>query len=261
VSPLVVGLSVAAGAAGGAFVPMIAYRLSVGMDEPARDACASCARPLPAGLAGWIRVPARCAGCAMALGPAAWRTASLAGVASGLLAAALSSAADRGAAPSAALTIPLFVAMAVLGVLLAVIDLACKRLPHVLVVPAIWTSAALFAVAAALSGAWSDWIRAVLGAVVLGAVFLVLYLIPGQGLGYGDVKLAVLLGLFLGWLGWRAVLLGGLLAWLVNGPVVLVLLLSHRVGRGSSLPFGPAMLAGGLLAVLGSVWLPALIGP
>jgi leader peptidase (prepilin peptidase)/N-methyltransferase len=245
VSPLVVGLSTAVGAAGGALLPLTAYRLSVPADEPARDACASCGRALPRGAAGWIRLPARCEGCGVRLGRRAWLTAAAAGVASGVLAAVL----------GPTLSLPLYVAMAILGVLLGVIDLDCKRLPHRLVSPAIWISGVLFAGVAAITGEWGTWLRAVLGAVVLGLVFLVLYLVPGQGLGYGDVKLAVLLGLFLGWLGWRAVLFGGLFPWLVNGPVVLVLLLLGRVGRRSALPFGPAMLTGAFLAAVGAAQL------
>ena len=70
-----------------------------------------------------------------------------------------------------------------------------------------------------LTGDWSGWFRAVLASLILGVVFLLLYLVPGQGLGFGDVKLAFLLGLFLGWVGWRAVLLGALLPWLINGPL------------------------------------------
>ncbi len=247
-SPVLIGLSAAAGAVGGALLPGIAYRLSVPADEPNRDACAACGRPLPSGWSGWVRLPSRCGGCGAWLGPRPWLTATMAAIAAGLLAAAL------GATP----VLPLFVAMAILGVLLAAIDIACKRLPHVLVFPAIWVSAGLLAVVAAATGDWDDWVRAVLASLILGVLFLLLYLVPGQGLGFGDVKLAFLLGLFLGWVSWRAVLLGALLPWLINGPVALGLLLARRVGRKSALPFGPALLAGALTAIVLSASLPTL---
>jgi leader peptidase (prepilin peptidase) / N-methyltransferase len=249
VSSVLVGVSAAAGAVGGAFVPSIAYRLSVAAGEPSREACATCGRPLPPGVAGWLRLPSRCAGCAIRLGPRPWLTAGAAGLSAGLLAAAL------GATPA----LPLFVAMAVFGVLLAVIDLACKRLPHVLVFPAIWVTAVLLAAVAAATGDWDRWLRAALASLILGLLFFALYLVPGQGLGFGDVKLAFLLGLFLGWVGWRAVLLGALLPWLINAPVALGLLLARRVGRKSALPFGPALLAGGLAAIVVSASLPTLV--
>ena len=246
-SPVLIGLSAAAGAVGGALVPTIAFRLSVPADEPDLDACTACGRPLPSGWAGWVRLPSRCAGCGTWLGPRPWLTAGTAGIAAGLLAAAL------GATP----VLPLFVAMAILGVLLAVVDVACKRLPHALVVPAIWVSAGYLAAVAALTGDWESWFRAALASLILGVLFFLLYLVPGQGLGFGDVKLALLLGLFLGWVGWRAVLLGALLPWLINGPVVLGLLLARRVGRKSALPFGPALLAGSLTAFVLSASFPA----
>jgi leader peptidase (prepilin peptidase)/N-methyltransferase len=107
---------------------------------------------------------------------------------------------------------------------------------------------ALVAVSAG-TGDWSALGRAVLGGLAMGAVYAALYALPGGNLGFGDVQLAVLLGLLLGYLGWPQVLWGALLPWLVNAPVVLALLLLGRVGRRSRLPFGPSMLAGAVLAV------------
>jgi leader peptidase (prepilin peptidase)/N-methyltransferase len=150
--------------------------------------------------------------------------------------------------------LPLFVAASVLCVLLGVIDLRCQRLPNVLVEPAIVVFALGFCLTAAVTGEWGRLGRALLGAVVLGAVFGVLYLLPG-GLGLGDVKVAGLLGLFLGWLGWGVVALGALLPWLLNGPVVLGLLLARRVDRRTTLPFGPALMVGCLLALPAAEWL------
>jgi leader peptidase (prepilin peptidase)/N-methyltransferase len=88
----------------------------------------------------------------------------------------------------------------------------------------------------------------------MGAAYLGLYMIPGGNLGFGDVQLAVLLGMLLGALGWPEVVWGAALPWLINAPVLLVLLLRRRVGRRSRVPFGPSMLAGALLSVvLGAV--------
>jgi leader peptidase (prepilin peptidase)/N-methyltransferase len=155
--------------------------------------------------------------------------------------------------------LPLYVAMCVLGVLLGAIDVACHRLPHALVWPATWASLALFAIVAAATGQWSALLRAMVAAVVLGSVYLVLFLVARGGFGFGDVKLAVLLGSYLGWLGWGTVLLGALLPSLLNAPVLLVLLVTRRIGRTGSVPFGPAMLTGALVAIGISGW-AALIG-
>jgi leader peptidase (prepilin peptidase)/N-methyltransferase len=245
----VVAVAAVVGAAGGLLAPVPAYRLSVPAQAPDRDACERCRVPLPAGWRGWVRVPARCRECWARLGPPAWLTAAAAGAASALLALSLG--------PTAAL--PLFVALAVLGVLLGAIDIACKRLPHKLVMPALWIGSVLLAIVALVTWSWGAWARAVLGAAALAAVFALLASLPGGGLGFGDVKLAALLGLFLGWLGWRTVMFGGLLPWLVNAPVVLALLLLGRAGRRSRLPFGPALLVGALLAIVVTVGMPTIV--
>jgi leader peptidase (prepilin peptidase)/N-methyltransferase len=146
--------------------------------------------------------------------------------------------------------LPLFVALTVLGVLLGAIDIACARLPHVLVLPAIAVSLAGFAVVAAVTGSWSDLGRVLAGAAALGGGFAVLHLLSARLVGRGDVTLAALLGGYLGWLGWPSVILGAMVPWLVNAPVVLALLATRRIGRRAVLPFGPAMLVGAWLTVL-----------
>jgi len=223
------------GALGGLLVPTAAYRLSVPAGEPLRTVCDACAKPLP----GWVPMLG-CPGCGVRIGPSPWITAAAGGVASGLAALSL------GSTPA----LPLYVGMCVLGVLLAAVDLACKRLPYQVVNPAIGISLALFTAVAAATGAWANLLRFGLGAVALGGAFVLLFALPGQGLGFGDVRLAVLLGGFLGWVGWREVLLGGLLPWLVNAPYLLFLLLRHRVSRKVTVPFGPAMLIGALLSLV-----------
>ena len=83
-------------------------------------------------------------------------------------------------------------------------------------------------------------------------------------MGFGDVKLAGLLGLYLGWLGWIELAVGAFAAFLFGGLVGLALLVTGRAGRKSHLPFGPFMLVGALLAILAArplaqAWLNVLI--
>jgi leader peptidase (prepilin peptidase)/N-methyltransferase len=84
---------------------------------------------------------------------------------------------------------------------------------------------------------------------VLFAVFLLLALLAPAGLAMGDVKLAAVLGLHLGWVSWRAVVLGGAAGFVVQAVAALVLLAVRRVGRKGELPFGPALLVGALFAL------------
>ncbi len=231
---LAVVLSGTVGLVAGWFLPPMVYRFAVPADEPLRSTCGTCDRDVP-----WAGVRRRCPECGTAWGPPAWATGAIAGAAAAVVAYAVGLVA----------ALPLYVALCVFAVLLGAIDIACKRLPHDLVIPAISVSVVLFGLVAAVTGEWSALVRAGIGAAVLGAVYFVLFLVARGGFGFGDVKLAVLLGLFLGWLGWRPVLLGLLLPPLLNAPVVIGLLVAHRVDRRGSVPYGPAMLTGAFAAI------------
>lgn len=137
-----------------------------------------------------------------------------------------------------------------LGLLLAVIDLREMLLPNRVLLPGTAITAALLALAAAADGDWADLWRALIAGVVCFAVLLGMALLAPAGLGMGDVKLAALLGLVLGWLGWPAVLLGFFLGFVLQAVAGLVLLAARRAGRSTDLPFGPALLAGSFVAAL-----------
>ncbi len=238
-----VGLSGAAGLVSGWFLPVIAYRFSVPADEPARRQCASCG--------GSLRPASHCPQCSVRWGPPAWSTALVAGGSCAVVSLVLGARA----------ILPLYLALCVFGTLLGAIDIACKRLPHALVMPAIGVSTLAFTIVALTTGQWSALLRAFLAAAVLGAVYLMLFVVGRGSFGFGDVKLAVLLGLLLGYLSWGTVLLGGLFPPLLNAPVVIVLLVARRVGRRGSVPFGPAMLTGALLAIAVSGWVDVIGRP
>lgn len=145
--------------------------------------------------------------------------------------------------------LPAFWYLAAVGVLLGVVDLRHRLLPNRVVLPSYGVGGAALLVAAAAGGEWAALLRAGLGGAALFAAFLVLALISPSGLGMGDVKLAGLLGLYLGWLGWPAVLLGAVAGFVVQAAIALVLLATRRIGLRGELPFGPAMLLGAALAI------------
>jgi len=221
------------GGAVGALLPGPAYRLSVPAGN--RSSCAACAAPVP-----WLArsLPGRCPGCGARLGPPVWALSAVAAALCAGLAWRL------GPRPELVPLLP----VVLLGVLLAVVDLAEERLPDVLVLPGVGAVVAAFGAVAAATGQWGSWGRALLAGLAYALGYLVMALLPGGQLGLGDVKLAALLGVVLGWFGWPLVLAGVLLPWVVNAPVALVVLV--RRGRSGSLPFGPAMLAGAYLAVV-----------
>jgi len=136
---------------------------------------------------------------------------------------------------------------------LAAIDLDVHRLPDKLTFPLVPLAIVIAAAASAFTGEWFAVVRAVLAGLALGAAYLVLLLVSpgGGGLGLGDVKLAVGLGVLLGWFSWYAVLVGTLSGFVLGGLWAAVLLISRRATRHSYIAFGPFMLGGAIIALLG----------
>lgn len=146
--------------------------------------------------------------------------------------------------------LPAFLYLGAIGVALALIDLDVKRLPNAIVLPSYLVSAALLGVAAFAQHDAGAYVRALLGmAALFGFYFLLVFIYPA-GMGFGDVKLAGVLGLYLGWLGWAEVITGGFLGFLFGGVVGVGLMMLRKAGRKSQIPFGPFMLAGALGAIL-----------
>jgi len=148
-----------------------------------------------------------------------------------------------------------FALLALACALLVVIDLAVYRLPDIIVGPMYAVLLLALGVQAAVDGDWSRLGRAAAGGAVLAVGYLVLALLIPSGLGLGDVKLAGVLGIFLGWTGWPNVFVGTLAAFALNAIVVTVLLLSRRVTRKGATAFGPWMVAG---AAIGTLYAPVL---
>jgi leader peptidase (prepilin peptidase) / N-methyltransferase len=92
--------------------------------------------------------------------------------------------------------------------------------------------------------------RSLLGGVAFFAFLLVLNLLYPKGMGMGDVKLAFSLGLYLGWLGWGQVFLGGFLAFLLGAVVGVGLIATKIKSRKDVVPFGPFLALGTMLTIL-----------
>jgi leader peptidase (prepilin peptidase)/N-methyltransferase len=146
--------------------------------------------------------------------------------------------------------LPAFVALGVLGVAMAFVDVRLHKLPDLLTLPALLVGAVLLGAAALAGGDADAYGRAWAGAAALFVVYFALAVVNPHGLGFGDVKLAAPLGLHLAWLGWSTLVGGAVLGFLVGGVIAIALLLTGRAGRRTPVPFGPAMLLGAWAAVL-----------
>lgn len=147
-------------------------------------------------------------------------------------------------------SLPAFLALAVLAVQLARVDLAHHLLPNPLVLSLLAAGLTLFAVSSAATAGWTELLRATAGAAILFVVYLILAIISPRGIGMGDVKLAAPVGLYLGYLGWSQLFYGGALAFVLGGISSIVLISLKRAEKTSEAAFGPAMLAATLGMVL-----------
>lgn len=147
--------------------------------------------------------------------------------------------------------LPAFCYLAIAGVALAVIDVALKRLPDPVTLPSYAAAAVLLGFAAvATDHGGARYLHALAGMAALFALYaLQWFLVPNQ-VGLGDVKLAGLLGLYLGWLGLPAWITGTCAGLVLGAVYALALLASRRATLKSTIPYGPFMLAGALAAVL-----------
>lgn len=140
--------------------------------------------------------------------------------------------------------------LGVISIALVVIDVRAHRLPNAIVLPAYPVALALFGLAALVSGEWVGILRALAVGAVLFAVYAALRALPGGAVGGGDVKLAGVLGVYLGWFGLDTVLVAVLATFLSGGIVAGVLLITRRVERGSRIAFGPFMIGGAWFGIV-----------
>jgi leader peptidase (prepilin peptidase)/N-methyltransferase len=141
------------------------------------------------------------------------------------------------------------------GVALALIDLSVQRLPNALTIPSYPLGAALLVLDALTHGSYWRLVDAAIGMAALYAFYFVLAVLKPGGMGFGDVKLAGVIGLYLGYLGWGEFGVGAFLAFLLGGIGGSALMLSRRAVRKTKIPFGPYMVAGALIAVFAGHWL------
>ena len=146
-----------------------------------------------------------------------------------------------------------FLYLAAISIALAMIDIDTKTLPNSIVYPSYIVGGGLLAGAGILQSNYGALLTAVIGAASLALVYFLLYAFVPGGMGFGDVKLAGVLGLFLGFLGIPSLIVGAFAAFFVGGLFSIVLLVSRRGKRKSKIPFGPWMLLG--------AWMGILVGP
>jgi leader peptidase (prepilin peptidase) / N-methyltransferase len=141
---------------------------------------------------------------------------------------------------------------------LSVIDVQTLLLPKAVVYPLSGIVAAWFLVATAADGVWHQLAVGVICAAVWFALFFALNLASPRLLGFGDVRLAPVLGLSLGWLGAGYAVLGFFAANLIGAVIGIGLMATGRVARHQQVPYGVFLAAGCAVAVFAG---PQLLSP
>lgn len=181
-----------------------------------------------------------------------WLLAALPFAAFLLARAVTDSHADRlGAWSAATLGLAYCAALPLLAVL-AAIDMDVHRLPDRWTIRLLPAAFAVALLRAALTGDWWVLLWALLIGVGAGALYLLMFIASGGGIGLGDVKLAVGLGVLTGALSWTVTLSAVLIGFVLAGVWAVLLLASRRATRHTHIAFGPFMIAGSLLALVGS---------
>jgi leader peptidase (prepilin peptidase)/N-methyltransferase len=242
----------------GSFLNVVIWRLPRGesLAHPASH-CPKCDAPLRwydnIPLLSWVVLRGKCRSCAEQISiryPAVELATGIffAGVTFWAISTSPTGWLDHGAPWTGWLSVFLalfaFLYFAAVSVALALIDLDTQKLPNAIVLPTYVVAGALLGISALIVGDLQALLGAVVGMVGLYTAYLILALVYPGGMGFGDVKLAGVIGLYVGWLGWGELAVGAFAAFVFGGIFAVALMLAGRAGKKTAIPFGPWMLVG-----------------
>lgn len=237
-----VGIAAVFGAVVGSFLNVVIHRVPRGESvvRP-RSHCAQCGSAIRARhnipIVSYLVLRARCADCAAPISP----RYPLVELGTALLfAATLAWTLRDDRLP----LLPALLYLGAIGIALALIDIDVHRLPNALVLPAYPVVAAFLLMASLWTGDWLALGRAAIGAGSLFAFYFLLATIYPAGMGFGDVKLAGVLGAILGYFGFAHLIVGAIAGFVLGSIVALVVIALRLATRKTALPFGPFMLLG-----------------
>jgi leader peptidase (prepilin peptidase)/N-methyltransferase len=246
------------GLAIGSFLNVVVYRVPMGasiVSPP--SACPNCHSEIKAydniPILSWLVLRGHCRNCKTSISiryPLVEAGTAVFFVAVGIaFTPSIASASTPQAVVSAVLVLAAMLYLVAISVALAIVDIETRRLPDRIVLPAYAVGAVLLGVAALVGGHFDALLRGGIGMVGLALFYFILWFVKPGGMGFGDVKLAGVLGLYLGWIGWGALAVGALSAFVLGGVFGLALIAFSKAGRKSRIPFGPWMLAGAWVGI------------
>ncbi|UQX89549.1 prepilin peptidase [Jatrophihabitans telluris] len=245
--PVVIVAVALLGLAIGSFLNVVIYRLPAGksLSRPSSH-CPVCGNPirnrhnLP--VIGWLILRGRCADCRSRISIRYPLVELTTGVLFVLVALRLNQL-------SLLSVLPAWLCFAAIAIALTMIDVDVHRLPDAIVLPSYPVLALLLTLGAVTHDTPWALLRMLIGGLALWLSYLLLHLAYPAGMGWGDVKLAGIVGAMLGYLSYSSLLVGAFAAFFLGSLVSVPLLVSSRASRKSRIPFGPFMLAGAFLAL------------
>ncbi len=250
---LLIGICALFGLAVGSFLNVVIYRVprSESIVSP-RSKCPSCSMPIRERdnipVLSWILLKGKCRNCHSPIS-ARYPLVELAGGA--LFAGAAARIGYNWALPAILVLLASLLA-------LACIDLEHLLLPKKIIYPTLLMVGGLLVLAAAMTGEWHKLLVAGICAVAWFLLFFVMNFASPRILGFGDVRLAPILGLGLGWLGWRYVVLGFFSGNLIGAVIGIALIATKRMRRDQQIPYGVFLALGSALAIFAG---PELLAP
>lgn len=229
----------------GSFLNVVVHRVprgeSVVSPPSACPSCQAAIRPrdnVP--VVGWLVLRGKCRDCAEPISPRYPLVEAGTGVLFAVTALRFG--------PDAAL--PAYLYLVAVGIALALIDVELYRLPDALTLPSYPVALGLLGLAVLGDHPPSQLLRAVIGGAIAFAFYFATWFAYPKGMGFGDVKLAGVLGIYLGWLSYGVLFFGLFAGFLIGGVFSVGLVLFKGGGRKTKVPFGPFMLIGAYLSIL-----------
>jgi leader peptidase (prepilin peptidase)/N-methyltransferase len=144
-------------------------------------------------------------------------------------------------------SLPAYLWFVAVTVTLTLTDLDTKLIPNRILYPGTVVGTVLLVGGGLIEG--GPVVRAMSGGALYFVLLFVLALIARGGFGFGDVKLAFLLGLFTTYQSWDTLIVAIFAAFLLGGLVSLLLVVFRIRSRKDAIPFGPYLVIGAYLAI------------
>jgi leader peptidase (prepilin peptidase)/N-methyltransferase len=237
----------------GSFLNVVIYRVPrhESIVSP-QSACPSCATPIlerdNIPVLSWLLLRGRCRNCHQ---PISWRYPAVESTCAGLFAGAAGRAGFNWDLP------------ALLVLLAGLFALACIDLEHMILPKnVVYTTLVLLVGSLVLAaGATGEWHRLMIAGICATAWFVTFFALNAASprfLGFGDVRLAPVLGCGLGWLGIRYAILGFFAANLIGAVIGVTLIVLKKMQRDQPIPYGVFLALGAAIAIYAG---PELLAP